>query len=125
MCVKNSVHGGEYLGRHPPDQVHPLNQVHPTLTRYTPGTRYTPRPGTPSGPGTPPTPPGAVHAGRYGQQAGGTHPTGMHSCFIVSSKLLAMMQFKNLQIFDLHLSLLMLNQETDINLCPFEPPQNF
>ena len=24
--------------------------------------------------------PGAVHAGRYGQQAGGTHPTGMHSC---------------------------------------------
>ena len=31
----------------------------------------------PQGPGTPPlvpgTPPGAVHAGRYGQQAGGTH----------------------------------------------------
>ena len=26
-------------------------------------------------------PPGAVHAGRYGQQASGTHPTGMHSCF--------------------------------------------
>ena len=26
-------------------------------------------------------PPGAVHAGRYGQQAGGTHPTGMYSCF--------------------------------------------
>ena len=24
---------------------------------------------------------GAVHAGRYGQQAGGTHPTGMHTCF--------------------------------------------
>ena len=24
--------------------------------------------------------PGAVHAGRYGQKAGGTHPTGMHSC---------------------------------------------
>ena len=23
---------------------------------------------------------GAVHAGRYGQQAGGTHPTGMHTC---------------------------------------------
>ena len=41
----------------------------------------------PPGPeaGTPPRdqrqiPPGAVHAGRYGQQAGGTHPTGMHSC---------------------------------------------
>ena len=26
--------------------------------------------------------PGAVHAGRYGQQAGGTHPTGMHTCVI-------------------------------------------
>ena len=24
--------------------------------------------------------PGAVHAGKYGQQAGGTHPTGMHTC---------------------------------------------
>ena len=55
--------------------------------------RYTPRPGTPPWAGTPPAgtpllvgtpragiPPGAVHAGRYGQQAGGTHPTGMHSC---------------------------------------------
>ena len=26
------------------------------------------------------TPPCAVHAGRYGQQAGGTHPIGMHTC---------------------------------------------
>ena len=36
------------------------------------------------GPGTPrdQVPPQTVHAGRYGQQAGGTHPTGMHSCFI-------------------------------------------
>ena len=25
------------------------------------------------------TPPRAVHAGRYGQQTGGTHPTGMHT----------------------------------------------
>ena len=24
--------------------------------------------------------PHAVHAGRYGQQASGTHPTGMHTC---------------------------------------------
>ena len=34
---------------------------------------------------TPPSrsrhPPGAVHAGRYGHQAGGTHPTGMHTCW--------------------------------------------
>ena len=28
----------------------------------------------------PPNPPCAVHAGRYGQQAGGMHPTGMQSC---------------------------------------------
>ena len=47
------------------------------LGRYPPGTRY-----SPPGPGTPP---GAVHAGRYGQQAGDTHPTGMHSCFQLSS----------------------------------------
>ena len=30
---------------------------------------------------TPPT----VHAGRYGQQAGGTHPTGMHTCLALST----------------------------------------
>ena len=85
----------------PPDQVYPPDQVHPPGgTRYTPQTWYTPRgqgtpPGTrhippdqvhpPTGPGTPPwiryTPPGAQHAGRYGQCAGGTHPTGMQSCF--------------------------------------------
>ena len=50
----HSAHGGEYLGRYPPGSgTPPPDQVHP---------------------------PGAVHAGRYGQQAGGTHPTGMHSC---------------------------------------------
>ena len=37
--------------------------------------------------GTPPpeqagTSPGREHAGRYGQRAGGMHPTGMQSCFI-------------------------------------------
>ena len=64
-----------------PGQVPPWDQVHPG-----PGTppwdqvHTSPRPGTPPGPGTPP--PVAVHAGRYGQQAGGTHPTAMHSCFI-------------------------------------------
>ena len=58
----------------PQDQVHPLgpgtppprDQVHPQTRYTTPGTRYTPR---------------AVHAGRYEQRAGGTHPTGMHSCY--------------------------------------------
>ena len=60
---------------------------------------YTPRPeaGIPSGPGIPPdqrqapllgpdapqdeAPPSAVHAGRYGQQAAGTHPTGISILF--------------------------------------------
>ena len=31
--------------------------------------------------------PGAEHAGRYGQCAGGTHPTGMQSCFIVNQSI--------------------------------------
>ena len=29
-------------------------------------------------------PPGTEHAGRYGQRAGGTHPTGMQSCCLNS-----------------------------------------
>ena len=39
-----------------------------------------PEAGTPLGAYTPT--PTAVHAGTYGQQAGGTHPTGMQSCLI-------------------------------------------
>ena len=71
--------GGTWAGTPPRDQVHPREQVHP------PGTRYIPLgPGTPLGTGTPSRdqvhPPEAVHVGRYGQLAGGTHPTGMHSC---------------------------------------------
>ena len=31
------------------------------------------------------TPPGAVHAG-YGKQASGTHPTGMHTCYVRNLK---------------------------------------
>ena len=86
--VYHSVHrgGGTWagtpLGRYtllagtPPWQVHPRH-VHPQA-------------GTPPGQVHPPAgtphqqvhPLGEVHAGRYGQQAGGTHPTGMHSCLI-------------------------------------------
>ena len=33
----------------------------------------------------PPQPPRAVHAGRYGQQVDGTHPTGMHTCLVKCS----------------------------------------
>ena len=83
----------------PPYQVHPLDQETPQPSTL-PQTRYTPSgPGTPLRPGTAPrtrytpqiryTPPGtryppeAVHAGRYGQQAGGTHPTLTHSCLAI------------------------------------------
>ena len=79
-CV--SVHRGEYLGRYPPrtrctpwagnprDQVHPLwDQVQPP-----PQDQLHPPPRDQVHPSR------AVHAGRYGQHAGGMHPTGMHSC---------------------------------------------
>ena len=42
------------IGRHPQEQTPPLQDQRQT-------------------------PPQAVHAGRYGQQAGDTHPTGMHT----------------------------------------------
>ena len=53
-----------------------------------PGTRGRhppPREQTPPGPEADPSgsrhpPPPKVHAGRYGQQASSTHPTGMHTC---------------------------------------------
>ena len=68
--VCHSVHGGGSASVHdgippfPPDQASPDQSPPPK-------------------PGTPPRtrhPPGAEHAGRYGQCAGGTHPTGMQSC---------------------------------------------
>ena len=85
-CVKNSVHRGSTWAGTPPRQVHPPWPSTPPLGRYTPlgqvhpPGRYTPRAGTP---------PRAVHAGRYGQQAGGTHPTGMHSCLMMLAKSVA------------------------------------
>ena len=49
----------------------------------TPPPEQTPREQTPPWEQTPPrtAPPGAEHAGRYGQRIGGTHPTGMQSCY--------------------------------------------
>ena len=98
-----SVDRGEYVMRYTPqgadtppgpgtpqDQVHPpgadapQDQVQPPKTQvHPPGPETTPRPGTP--PKTRYTPPGAdtpstENAGRYGQQADDTHPTGMQSC---------------------------------------------
>ena len=67
--------------------------MHPTRSRHPQGAdplgADTPQEQTLPGADTPPPradtpgsrhPPATVHAGRYGQQAGGTHPTGMQSC---------------------------------------------
>ena len=60
-----------------PGQVHPSGQVHPPAG--TPLGKYTPKAGTPlAGPPGRYTPQQCMLG--YGQQAGGTHPTGMHSC---------------------------------------------
>ena len=76
LSVSHSVHRGEYLGRYPLDR-HPLG-------------KYTPWAGTPPGQVHPlaGTPHGQVHTPQqcmlgYGQQADGTHPTGMHSCSLI------------------------------------------
>ena len=83
-----SVHAGILPppgpGRHNPPQdqagTTPLRtmQAPPWDQVPSPGTRQAP-PWTrhPPGPGTPPPP--AEHTGRYGQRAGGMHPTGMQS----------------------------------------------
>ena len=73
--VCHSVHkGGGSASVHdgmPP----PRDQAPPGPAPPGPGA---PRDQAPRGPGTP----GTEHAGRYGQRAGGTHPTGMQSCFV-------------------------------------------
>ena len=74
--VSASVHAGI---QHPPWEQTP-----------TPGADTSPGAFTP-GADTPleETPPGAVHAWRHlGQQAGGTHPTGMHTCLTKSFPLI-------------------------------------
>ena len=88
LSISHSVHGGGGVcpsacwdarspwtrGRHPPS-IGMLHYLRKTLDqRQTPGT---PTPGPEAHPSAQ-----AVHAGRYGQQAGGTHPTGMYTCWI-------------------------------------------
>ena len=75
-------------GRHPPWKQTPPQEADTPL-----GSRHLPRDRPPpprsrhlSGSRHPPSseehiPQEAVHAGRYGQQAGDTHPTGMHTCY--------------------------------------------
>ena len=95
--VCDTVHGGggwSTKAGTPPGRYTTPRQVHlPAGTpprRYTPRGRYTlPSRYTPSPAGTPRRqvhpPPGRYTSWQcmlgYGQQAGGTHPTGMHSCY--------------------------------------------
>ena len=112
LSVSHSVHRGEYLGRYPPPGRYTSPLAGTSPGRYTPLSRYTPRQVHPLGRYTPQActpqvgtaPPNQVHhpsTGRYtpgkvhplvgkpphrqgySQQAGGTHPTGMHSCLII------------------------------------------
>ena len=61
----------------PPEQKPPLGAETPPGAEPLPK-RSPPSPGA-DPPGADPAP--AQHAGRYGQRAGGTHPTGMQSCY--------------------------------------------
>ena len=64
-------------GADPPGSRPPSRSRQPPQTKH-PWSRHPPQQAPPEA-GTPPFP--TVHAGRYGQQAGGMHPTGMQSCF--------------------------------------------
>ena len=86
-----SVHDGINT---PPGSRHPWEadspwEADPPANRHHPPPREAdppPRKQTPLEVDTPPweaDPPCAVHAGRYGQQAGGAHPTGIHTCFTI------------------------------------------
>ena len=66
----------------PPGTRHPPDQTPPGADPPGPGT--SPRADTP--PRTRHPSPCTVHAGRYGQQKGSMHPTGMQSCFDVKTR---------------------------------------
>ena len=70
--VSASVHAGIHTST-PQEQTPPQKQK-PPQKQTPPRSRHPPEQ-TPPRADTPCT----VHAGRYGQQAGGTHPTGMHT----------------------------------------------
>ena len=84
LSVSHFVHSGGVPGQVPPRPgTPPQDQVHSPGTRYTPWDQV--------------HPPGAVHAGRYGQQAGGTHPTGMYSCYVIIPGRIINMETQNVK----------------------------
>ena len=102
VCL--STEGSTWAGAPPGTRYTPHDQVHPHSTRYTPQDQVHPSPWDqvhlPLEPGTPPgtrytspqnqvhppgpgTPPGTRYTPREtATVADGTHPTGMHSCFL-------------------------------------------
>ena len=67
-----------HAGIHPPPSRHSTGADSPEQTP--PQSRHPPRADTPQEQ--------TVHAGRYGQQLGGMHPTGMHTCYTCLSVIL-------------------------------------
>ena len=94
LSVSHSVHRRVLpqcmMGTPPREQTPPGSK--PPITRHPPGAEFPPdQAPTPQGADTipwkrhPPEsrhPPCTVHAGIYGQQAGGTHPSGMQFCYV-------------------------------------------
>ena len=103
LSVSHSVHKGMFAFVHdrihiPQEQTPPREQTPPPRTRHPPGSRHPRGPDTPEDQTptradtnqeqTPPRSrhnPCAFHAGISGQQAGGTQPTGMHTCLFQNS----------------------------------------
>ena len=84
VSVSHSVHRGSasvHVGIPPPRADTPSWEQTPPKSRHTPpGSRHPPRADTP----------GTEHAGRYGQRAGGTHPTGMQSCYYICASFISL-----------------------------------
>ena len=92
--VSAPVHAGIHIppwtrGIHPPDQ----RQTCPRDQRQTRGRG---RPEADTRLRSRPPPPFAVLAGRYGQQADGTHPTGMHTCYVMRMTIYSGLNFREL-----------------------------
>ena len=82
-------------GRHSPwDQAPPRAEIPQDQRQASPWTRHPPGAETPH--------PGTVHAGRYRQQEGGTHPTGMQYCSILFS-----LRAKNASITSIHMEFIL------------------
>ena len=84
VCLSTGGVSQHALRQTPRDQTPPSTR-YPPSTRHPPGTRP-PRTRPPPGPDPPgpdpPGPPSPIFFLPYGQHAGGTHPTGMHSSYL-------------------------------------------